>query len=72
MTYWTILWITVIGGPLNGSQSYLVYPSYEECMAAHQIVSETISYDHKVRCEESVTLSGTIRPLRNPRYEDAE
>ena len=72
MTYWTILWITVIGGPLNGSQSYLVYPSYEECMAAHQIVSETISYDHKIKCEESLTPSKSIRPLANPRYEDAE
>jgi hypothetical protein len=41
MDMWTLLWITVIGGPLNGSQSYLLHPSYEECMAAHQIVSDT-------------------------------
>jgi hypothetical protein len=69
VTYYTLLVITIIGGPLNGSQSYLIYPSYDACFAAHQIVAATLPYDYKIACEESDTPSRSIRPRRNPRGE---
>jgi hypothetical protein len=66
MTYWTILWITIIGGDLDGKQGYLLYPDMASCMAAHQTVAATLPYDFKVKCEESDTPSGSIRPKRRP------
>jgi hypothetical protein len=69
MTFWHVLWITIIGGPLNGSQSYLIYPSYDACFDAHQIVAATLTYDYQIACQETDTASRSIRPRRNPRYE---
>lgn len=66
MTYWTVLWITIIGGPLDGSQSYLLYPSHDACFAAHQVVASTLTYDYKVRCEETDTASRSIKPKARP------
>jgi hypothetical protein len=69
MTYWHVLWITIIGGPLDGSRSYVLYPSYEDCFAAHQIVAATLTYDYQIACQETDTASRSIRPRRNPRGE---
>jgi hypothetical protein len=69
MTYWTILWITVVGGQIPGAKSYLLYPSLEECRAAVLTVTSTLPYDYTVRCEETDTPSGApVRPKKNPRY----
>lgn len=69
MTYWTILWITFLGGPYNGEQSFMVYPSAEECGRAVSIVSSTLPYDHIMECKQTDVLSSSLRPKRNPRYE---
>lgn len=67
MTYWTILLITFVGGPLDGVTSFLLYPSYEECFAAHQIVGDTLPYDHTLECEETSTPSASVlRPQARP------
>jgi hypothetical protein len=66
MIYWHVLFITILGGDLDGTQSYLIYPSYEACFAAHQIVTNTLPYDHKAECVASETPSGSIRPKRRP------
>lgn len=69
MTYYTILFITALSGPFDGAQSYVLYPSMAECEAATAKVSDTLGYDHTMRCEASDTPSGSIRPRRNPVYE---
>ena len=69
MTYWTILWITLLSGPLDGQKAYMVYPSMETCRKALTVISDTISYDHNMICEETPTMSTSLRPKRNPRYD---
>lgn len=66
MEYWTILWITILGGPLDGEAGYMVYASYDECFAAHKIVSDTFSYDHQIECEVTDVPSSSIRPMPRP------
>jgi hypothetical protein len=66
MAHWTILWITFLGGPFDGNQTGLLYRSEAECWAAHQTISDTLRYDHKVACEVTNTLSASPRPKRRP------
>jgi hypothetical protein len=68
MEFWTVLWISVLGGQLDGSTSGLLYPSLEACEAAIPAVVGTIgeAYDFSVICEETVTLSASIRPMPRP------
>jgi hypothetical protein len=66
MTYWTVLVFTVFGGDFDGVTHGVLYKSYEDCFAAHQIVSETLGYDHKLECVELNVLSGSIRPVKRP------
>lgn len=68
MTYWTIMWITALGGVIDGNVTALVYPSLETCEAALSAVGDTLPYDHNLLCEETTTLSGSIRPQPNPFY----
>ncbi len=70
MEYFTILWITVLGGPLDGSTSGLVYSSLDQCERATTVVSATLDYDHNMSCDESMLLSMSVRPKRNPNYEE--
>ena len=64
MTYWTLMWITVLSGPMEGSQMWLLYPSETECLSALNAVSDTLPYDHALACEVSDTPSTSIRPKR--------
>lgn len=66
MTFWTALIVTFIGGSLDGASSYLLYPSEAACLAAHRTVSETLSYDHRIRCEPTRMASSSIRPMPRP------
>ena len=67
MTYWTVLLITLYGGHFHGESTYLVYPSWEACFAAHQTVSDTLGYDHQIECIETDVPSGvTVRPQARP------
>lgn len=62
MTYWTVLLITILSGPLEGMTTAIAYPSLEACEAALPHVSKTLPYDHSMICEESATVSASIRP----------
>lgn len=66
MTFWTILWVTALGGPYDGESAFLVYPSLEACEAALIPVSDTLPYDHSLICEETPALSSSLRPKRRP------
>lgn len=68
MTYWTILFITALSGPMEGSQSVLLYPSLEACHKAAPVVGVTLGYDYAADCVESVTASRSIRPRRSLVY----
>lgn len=68
MTYWTIMWITALGGMIDGNVTALVYPSLGTCEAALSAVGDTLPYDHNMLCEETTTPSGSIRPQPNPFY----
>lgn len=68
MTYWTILLITILSGPMEGSQSIILYFSEDDCLNATRTVSDSINgaYDHKLECMVSDTPSGSIRPEPRP------
>ena len=68
MTYWTVMWITMLGGPYDGQGSFIVYQSLETCEAALMTVSDTLRYDHNLLCEETPTPSSSMRPQPNPFY----
>jgi len=34
MTYWTVMWITIMGGMLDGETTSVAYPSLDSCEAA--------------------------------------
>ena len=70
MEYFTVLWITVLSGPLADSTSGLIYESLEQCEAAKPAIVATLAYDFTVTCEETITPSASIRPKRNPIYEE--
>jgi hypothetical protein len=66
MEYFTIMWITVLGGTLDGSTSGLLYMSLDKCNASTSIVSRTLEYDHSIKCEETAVASSSIRPKPRP------
>ena len=66
MTYWTILLITVLSGPMEGVQMGLIYPSEQACREAMNQVTSTLPYDYQVDCEVSDTASNSIRPKARP------
>lgn len=68
MTYWTIMWITILGGPFDGQGSFVAYPSLASCKAALSSVGDTLPYDHNLLCEETTTPSSSLRPQPNPFY----
>lgn len=69
MTYWTVMWITILSGYLEGTNIAIPYPSLTACEAALNAVSDTLPYDHSLVCEEGDIMSASIRPQRNPIYE---
>lgn len=71
MTYFTVLWVTILSGPLEGSTSGVIYPSLEACEASIQPVTERMTYDFNVICEETTFPSSSpMRPKRNPIYQE--
>lgn len=68
MEFWTVMWITVLSGPIEGSTSGLVYPSLAQCEQSIAQVVGTIegAYDYNVVCEETATMSSSLRPKRRP------
>ena len=72
MDFWTILFVTALGGPFDGESSYMVYPSMETCEQATAVISQTLPYDHSIECEETTMQSSSIRPKRNPFYGEGE
>ena len=68
MTYWTVLLITILSGPMEGSQSAILYASEADCLAASRTVSDSFNaaYDHKLTCMVTGTVSKSIRPKRRP------
>lgn len=68
MEYWTIMWITMLGGAFDGQGSFIVYPSLASCEAALMTVGDTLPYDHNLLCEKTTTPSASMRPQPNPFY----
>lgn len=67
MTYWTVLLVTLVGGPIHGQHAYLVYPSLDACLEADTVVSATLGYDHTIECVETDIISAvTVRPQARP------
>lgn len=66
MTYWTVMMITILGGPMESVQMGLLYPSEESCRAAVNQVTDTLPYDYRVDCVVSDTLSASPRPRPRP------
>jgi hypothetical protein len=70
MTYWTIMMITVLSGPLEGQVSTIAFKNESLCYEAAETMSASLkaSYDYKMQCMVSSTPSNSIRPKRNPSY----
>ena len=68
MTFFTILFITTLSGPMDGAQSYVLYGSMDACQNATATVGATLGYDHGPECVESATAARSIKPKRNPIY----
>lgn len=66
MEYWTILWVTILSGPLDGTVYGIPYPTEQACSAATRTVGDGFGYDHNMECEVTPTLSASIRPKRRP------
>lgn len=66
MTYFTVLWVTILSGPLEGSTSGVVYPSLEACETSIQPVTAQMTYDFNVICDETALPSSSIRPRPRP------
>lgn len=49
-TYMTILWITMHGGPLEGSTYGIPYISEASCKKAIVAVGDTLDYDYSMEC----------------------
>lgn len=66
MTWWTLLIVTFIDGPFDGEIMSVAYKSRDACLAALNPVSETLDYDHAIRCQPTAIASGSIRPKARP------
>lgn len=51
VTYMTILWITMLGGPLDGASYGIPYITEAACKAAMVPVGDTLDYDYNMTCE---------------------
>lgn len=49
-TYMTILWITMLGGPLAGASYGIPYVTEEACRKAKAAVGDTLDYDYSMEC----------------------
>lgn len=63
MEYWTILWITMLS---TGGSFGVPYQSLADCNAARAVVSDTLRYDHTIKCVETEEVSKIMRPLPRP------
>lgn len=66
MEYWTVLIVTILGGPMDGIQTGMIYPSEVSCREAVNQVTETLPYDYRVDCVVSDTPSSSISPRQRP------
>jgi hypothetical protein len=68
MTYWAIMLITILSGPMEGQKMPILYKTISECRQATTAVSDTLvqSYDHKIECVETDILSNSIKPEPRP------
>lgn len=66
MEYWTILWVTILSGQLDGTVYGIPYDTEAACVEASRVVSDTFPYDHSMNCETSPIPSTSIRPKRRP------
>jgi hypothetical protein len=49
-TYLTILWITMHGGPIDGSSYGIPFLSEEACRQAMVPVGDALDYDYSMEC----------------------
>lgn len=66
MSYWTMMVITILSGPLDGIKTGILYPSEASCLQSIKAVTETLEYDYGVTCEVSMVPSDSIKPRRRP------
>ena len=66
MTFWTVMWITILSGELDGVMYPIIYKTEADCNSARSIVGDTLDYDYKMDCYVSELPSGSIRPKARP------
>ena len=68
MTYWTIMIVTILSGPMDGTPTNLLFKSPDSCEAARTLVFDALAddYDVGIDCFVSDTPSDSIRPKVRP------
>ena len=66
MTFWTIMWITVIGTSVDGATFPIIYRSEAECEAARSAVGDTLHYDYSMECVVTEIMSHSVHPKPRP------
>ena len=64
--YWTLMLVTILNGPMDGTQTGLLYASMAECNAARNVVGSTLPYDYSIDCLTTDTPSKSPRPKARP------
>lgn len=65
--FWTLMVITILGGPMDGTITGLAYPNEQSCIKNINQVTDTLTYDYKVEClVTQVPATPPIRPKRRP------
>lgn len=66
MTFWTVLWITVIGGSADGVTFPVLFQTEADCNAARAMISDALKYDNAIECVPSEFPSNSPRPRHRP------
>lgn len=66
MEYWTIMFITVLSGPMDGTTGGVIYENLAACEENINVVTDPLPYDYSVICEETFVPSSSPRPQPRP------
>jgi hypothetical protein len=60
-TFMTILWITMLSGPMEGDVFGIPYTTEAACKKAMKPVGDTLDYDYNMQCE-TLPINVEIEP----------
>lgn len=61
MTYMAVLWITMHGGPLEGSIYGVPFLTEKACKAAMRPIGDSLDYDYSMECA-ALPIEQEVKP----------